>query len=139
LGGSAVRRRALSLSIPLRNVTAMPLPTRRHTSATERDGINFVRAVVEVQNCTFNEIHRENDYGNDAFVELVEGEQVSGVCVGVQVKSGVSYEVAVDEPEIAEVEFEIRSRGRSSTGQGFGLSSDERRAIEGYSMQRAIA
>jgi hypothetical protein len=69
----------------------MTLPTRRKTSSTEKVGVNFVRQVVEAANCIFHEIHHENDYGNDAFVEIVDGEEVTGICVGVQVKSGSSY------------------------------------------------
>lgn len=67
------------------------LPTRQKTSAIERAGVNHVRTIVEEQNCIFHEIHHENDFGNDAFIELVDGDQVTGVCVGVQIKSGDSY------------------------------------------------
>ena len=69
----------------------MNLPKRPKHSATERDGVNYVRAVVEGANCIFHEIHRENDYGNDAFIELVDGEQVTGICIALQIKSGKSY------------------------------------------------
>lgn len=69
----------------------MELPTRPLTAAMEREGVNFVRNVVEKNNCIFHEIHHENDYGNDAFVELVDGQQVTGRCVGVQIKAGDSY------------------------------------------------
>jgi len=69
----------------------MTLPRRPKTAATERQGVNVVRQLVEAQGCIFHEIHHENDYGNDAFVELVDGEQVTGVCIAVQIKSGSSY------------------------------------------------
>ena len=58
---------------------------------TEREGVNYLRNLVERANCIFHEIHRENDFGNDAIVEFVENESVKGVCVAVQVKSGNSY------------------------------------------------
>jgi len=67
------------------------MPIRRNHTATERDGINYVRNIIEHANSIFNEIHLENDYGNDAFIELVDGEDVTGVCLVLQVKSGVSY------------------------------------------------
>ena len=69
----------------------MPNPKRPITAATERAGVNFVRGVVEGANCIFHEIHRENDYGNDAFLELVDGEHVTGICIALQIKSGPSY------------------------------------------------
>jgi len=67
------------------------MPKRRHLNATERDGVNYVRSIIEHANCIFNEIHRENDYGNDGFIELVDGENVTGKCLLVQIKSGKSY------------------------------------------------
>ncbi|MDP3283838.1 MAG: DUF4365 domain-containing protein [Desulfobacterales bacterium] len=67
------------------------MPKRRKLNAVERDGVNYVRNIVEHANCIFNEIHRENDYGNDGFIELVDGEIVTGKCFLVQIKSGKSY------------------------------------------------
>jgi hypothetical protein len=67
------------------------MPKRRKLNAIERDGVNFVRKVVEHHNSIFNEIHRENDYGNDAFIELVDDEAVTGKCLLIQIKSGKSY------------------------------------------------
>lgn len=67
------------------------MPKRRQLNATERDGVNHIRKVVEHHNCVFNEIHRENDYGNDAFIELVDNENVTGKYLLVQIKSGNSY------------------------------------------------
>ena len=69
----------------------MKMPKRRKLNAIERDGVNYVRSIVEHANCIFNEIHRENDYGNDGFIELVDGEIVTGKCLLVQIKSGKSY------------------------------------------------
>ena len=67
------------------------LPIRKRRNATERVGVNYVRAVVEGANSIFHEIHHENDYGNDAFIELVDNEVVTGEMIALQVKSGVSY------------------------------------------------
>jgi hypothetical protein len=63
---------------------------KKHT-IVEREGINFTRTVVEQNNCIFHEIHKENDFGNDAFFELVENENVRGICLAAQIKSGESY------------------------------------------------
>lgn len=65
--------------------------TKKESTITDREGINYVRTVVESANCIFHEIHQENDYGNDAFLELVENYNVRGVTIAVQIKSGKSY------------------------------------------------
>jgi len=67
------------------------MPKRRYLNAIERDGVNYVRNIIEHANSIFNEIHRKNDYGNDGFIELVDGENVTGKCLLVQIKSGKSY------------------------------------------------
>lgn len=67
------------------------LPVRKRRSATERVGVNYVRAVVEGCNSIFHEIHHENDYGNDAVIELVDNEAVTGEMIALQIKSGCSY------------------------------------------------
>lgn len=64
---------------------------KRRNTIVEREGINFVRSVVEGANCIFHEIHKENDFGNDGIIEFVENEIVIGKSVAVQIKSGASY------------------------------------------------
>jgi hypothetical protein len=64
---------------------------KKQSTVTEREGINYVRAVVESVNCIFHEIHQENDYGIDAFIELVENNNVKGITLALQIKSGRSY------------------------------------------------
>lgn len=59
--------------------------------ATSREGINFVRSLVERNNSTFQEIDAHNDIGNDAYVEFVVEENATGCCVALQIKSGSSY------------------------------------------------
>lgn len=65
--------------------------TKKESTVTEREGINYVRTVVESSNCIFHSINQENDYGNDAFLELVENGNVRGITLAVQIKSGKSY------------------------------------------------
>jgi hypothetical protein len=67
---------------------------RKRLQATSRDGINFVRALVERQNSTFQEIDLQNDLGNDAYVEFIVEENATGCCVALQIKSGRSYRIA---------------------------------------------
>lgn len=64
---------------------------RKRTQAISREGINFVRRLVERQNSTFQEIDLHNDLGNDAYIEFVVEESATGCCVALQIKSGVSY------------------------------------------------
>ncbi|MES2521399.1 MAG: DUF4365 domain-containing protein [Gemmatimonadota bacterium] len=71
-------------------------PKKLRSTATERAGIHYVSGVVERANCIFQEIERRNDFGNDAIVELVEGEDVRGICVAAQIKSGKSYNMPAD-------------------------------------------
>src|ERR1700722_19113696 len=67
------------------------MPLRKLNSATERAGVNYVRKLVEVNNSIFKEQDLRHDYGHDAFVLLVEGEQVLSKEIAMQIKSGVSY------------------------------------------------
>ncbi len=64
---------------------------RKRSQATSREGVNFVRGVVERHNSTFQEIDLHNDLGNDAYVEFVVEESATGCCVALQIKSGTSY------------------------------------------------
>lgn len=67
------------------------LPVRKKSNAVERKGISFVRDAVEEANCVFKEIDRASDYGHDAFVLLVDGEEVIPLEFALQIKSGRSY------------------------------------------------
>ena len=64
---------------------------KQKTSAMERNGIEYVRSIVEKETCIFHEIALRNDFGNDAFVEIVDNEIVTGVSIALQIKSGKSY------------------------------------------------
>jgi Domain of unknown function (DUF4365) len=67
---------------------------RKASQGTSREGINFVRTLVERHNSTFQEIDLHNDLGNDAYVEFVVEECATGCCVTLQIKSGSSYRTA---------------------------------------------
>lgn len=64
------------------------------SQATSREGVNFVRSLVERANCIFHEIDLGNDLGIDAYLEFIVDENATGCCVAVQVKSGTSYRTA---------------------------------------------
>ncbi len=64
---------------------------RKKEKAISREGINYVRGIVEKHNCIFQEIDLENDIGNDAYIEFIKGEEATGCCIAVQIKSGNSY------------------------------------------------
>ena len=66
-------------------------PSKKKTTAQAREGINFVRAIVEQSNCIFQEIDQHNDYGCDCLIELVEDESPKGFTVAAQIKSGSSF------------------------------------------------
>lgn len=67
---------------------------RKRNQATSREGINFVRALVERHNCIFQEIDLHNDLGNDAYIEFIVQENATGCCIALQIKSGSSYRLA---------------------------------------------
>lgn len=61
------------------------------STTTARLGVNYTRSIVEEANCCFQPIEHDNDFGVDALIEVVDGEELSGVMVAVQIKSGLSY------------------------------------------------
>jgi hypothetical protein len=66
-------------------------PRVRANRPIERAGVNAARALFEAANYLFHEVPIENDFGKDAYVDLVEARQVTGVCVAIQIKSGDKY------------------------------------------------
>ncbi len=67
------------------------MPKRLISRAIERQGVNYVRDVVESCNSTFVEVSFGSDLGNDAYIEFISGEEATGCCIGAQIKSGASY------------------------------------------------
>lgn len=57
----------------------------------ERAAVNATRALFEANGCVFQEVDQGNDYGKDAYIDLVEGKEVTGLCVALQIKGGPSY------------------------------------------------
>ena len=62
-------------------------PNRR----VEKAAVNAARSLFESCNCVFQGVDLGNDFGKDAYVDLAEGNVVTGLCVAVQIKGGESY------------------------------------------------
>lgn len=59
--------------------------------STARIGTAAVRLIFEANHVVFTEIPQQNDFGIDAIAEVTKDGFATGVCVGIQIKSGVSY------------------------------------------------
>lgn len=67
------------------------MPRYPHSAVTAKQGINFVRTIIEGAGCLFHKIEQENDLGIDAIVELLQdGAPIHRQCA-IQIKSGNSY------------------------------------------------
>jgi hypothetical protein len=76
------------IPISLTEGRAVQLRTNR---VKERSAVNAARTLFEASGCVFQEVDQGNDYGKDAYVDLVEGKEVTGFCIALQIKGGVSY------------------------------------------------
>src|SRR4030042_3919630 len=63
----------------------------RKNRKTEREAVNAAREFFEANGCIFQEVDTGNDYGKDAYIDLVDEGHVTGVCAAVQIKGGASY------------------------------------------------
>jgi hypothetical protein len=60
-------------------------------NATAKQGVNFVRSIIEKHNCIFHEINQSNDLGIDANIEFVIEEKPIPKLIATQIKSGKSF------------------------------------------------
>ncbi len=68
------------------------MPTRlNYNRPASREGVNYVRSVVEQFNCTLTEPRESDDAGIDGYVEFTQGNEATGCCIAVQIKSGASF------------------------------------------------
>lgn len=56
-----------------------------------RAGVNACRSLFERCGYIFQEVELGNDFGKDAYVDLVDGREVTGACIALQIKSGESF------------------------------------------------
>jgi len=68
----------------------------RSSRIAERAGVNAARSFFEEQGVVFQEVEQGNDYGKDAYLDLVDRGTVTGLCAAVQIKAGASYRRAKD-------------------------------------------
>ena len=73
------------------------MPTYKRTAVTSKEGINFVRSVVESGGSLFIKIEQESDLGVDALFEFIRDELPLNKQIAVQIKSGASYYTAETE------------------------------------------
>lgn len=64
---------------------------RNPNTKTEQQGIRYVETVVQNNNCIIQKIDRDNDQGNDCFIEFVIAGIATNYNVFAQIKSGESY------------------------------------------------
>jgi hypothetical protein len=57
----------------------------------EREGLNAVRTVFDRVGWIFHEVNQQNDFGKDAYVDVVRSGIVTPLCIALQIKSGDSY------------------------------------------------
>lgn len=63
----------------------------RPSRARGKDGYRRLESVLEAANIVVQRVETENDIGRDAFIDIVDGTDVTGGVVSVQVKSGPSF------------------------------------------------
>jgi len=63
----------------------------KQTNVTSKNGINYIRSVVEATSCLFHKIEQENDLGIDCIIEFTKDEKPMHKSIAGQIKSGESY------------------------------------------------
>lgn len=63
----------------------------KKTNVTSKNGINYIRTVVEATSCLFHKIEQENDLGIDCIIEFTKDEKPMNKSIAAQIKSGDSY------------------------------------------------
>ncbi|HEY2155086.1 MAG TPA: DUF4365 domain-containing protein [Isosphaeraceae bacterium] len=79
------------------------MPTYKRSAVTAKEGVNFIRSVVESGGSLFIKIEQESDLGIDALIEFVRNELPLNKQIAAQIKSGASYYT----PEARECAFPI--------------------------------
>lgn len=81
------------------------MSTYKRSAVTAKEGINFVRSVIESGGSLFIKIEQESDLGIDALLEFIKDERPLNKQLAIQIKSGASYYT----PEAKECAFPIGS------------------------------
>lgn len=65
---------------------------RKQNKKTEFLGVDYVSQVINKSNSIFNKVDGSQDIGLDGYIEFIENESATGLCIGIQIKSGNSYQ-----------------------------------------------
>lgn len=63
----------------------------KKSSVTAKNGMNFIRSLVEDNGSLFHKVEHENDLGIDGVIEFVRDEQPLHRMAALQIKSGLSF------------------------------------------------
>jgi len=75
----------------------MDLPKYLNSNKTGRIGLNILTKIVEKELGWIIRLnHQEDDFGIDAFIDIIIDEHITGKSIAIQVKSGASYLVNQD-------------------------------------------
>lgn len=69
----------------------------KNNKITENSGILFIQNVINDCKGVLNKVDGSNDVGIDGYLEFVQDESMTGLCMGVQVKSGDSNKTKNEE------------------------------------------
>lgn len=61
------------------------------TNSTSKEGVNYIKTLVDSHNCIFQKIDQENDIGIDAIIEIIINEEPTCNFFACQIKSGKTY------------------------------------------------
>ncbi|WP_162341169.1 DUF4365 domain-containing protein [Cyclobacterium salsum] len=76
----------------------MDLPKYKRSNQTGRKGLNELKIIVEEQlGWILRPNHQEDDFGIDGYLDIIDGENVSGKSIAFQSKTGQSYLNELDE------------------------------------------
>ncbi len=67
------------------------MPKYNVKNSIAKQGVNYIRNIVDKHNSIFHEIHQENDIGIDAIIELIKDQKPTNRLIAVQIKSGNYY------------------------------------------------
>lgn len=67
------------------------MPLYKQSAVTAKEGINFIRSVVENCGSLFIKIEQESDLGVDGLIEFIRDERPLNKQIAAQIKSGASY------------------------------------------------
>ncbi|MBS1629385.1 MAG: DUF4365 domain-containing protein [Bacteroidetes bacterium] len=68
------------------------MPLKRHPNKIiEREGVNYIRSLVESANCIVTEIDTRDDLGIDCYIDFTINDFATGFTISAQIKSGKSF------------------------------------------------